>query len=68
MRKYKSVGANKIVDEYERKYVRLEFITENNYNFSYFRHTGQWHLVAENCSLETCLQMINENGNFQPLL
>ena len=66
--KYKSENPNRIVDEYERKYLRLEFISENNFNFSYYRHTGAWHLVAENCSLETCLQMINENGNFQPLL
>lgn len=66
--KYKSENSNRIVDEYERKYLRLEFISENNFNFSYFRHTGAWHLVAENCSLEKCLHMINENGNFQPLL
>ena len=66
--KYKSEGENRIMDEYERKYLRLEFIDKNNFNFSYFRHTGQWHLVDENCALKKCLEMINENGNFQPLL
>ena len=65
--KYKSENSNRIVDEYERKYLRLEFVSENNFNFSYFRHIGVWHLVAENCTLEKCLQMINENPNFQPL-
>ena len=66
--KYKSEGENKILDEYERKYLRLEFVDENHFKFAYFRHTGQWHLVDENCTLQKCLEMINENPNFQPLL
>lgn len=66
--KYIHEGENRISKEHERKYLRLEFINENSFNFSYYRHTGQWHLVKENCTLEKCLQMINENGNFQPIL
>ena len=65
--KYKAEYANRIADEFEYKFVRLEFIADNQLNFSYFRHTGQWHLVDENLSLEACLKMMNENPNFQPL-
>ncbi len=65
--KYKAEYADRIADDFEYKFVRLEFIDENKFNFSYFRHTGQWHLVDENLSLEACLKMINENPNFQPL-
>ncbi len=65
---YKSENENRISDEYARKYLRLEFISENNFNFSYFRHISQWHLVAENVTLAECLKMINENPNFRPLI
>ncbi|MBY0481189.1 MAG: hypothetical protein K2Q21_07530 [Chitinophagaceae bacterium] len=43
-KKYKSESENRIADEFETKFVRLEFISENNFNFSYFRHTdnGIW--------------------------
>ena len=64
--KYKAVFENRLADEFETKFVRLEFISENNFNFSYFRHTGQWHLVIENISLTECLEMMNDNPNFQP--
>lgn len=65
--KYKAVFENSLTDEFEIKIVRLEFIAENNFNFSYFRHTGQWHPVAKNITLEDCLEMINANPNFRPM-
>ncbi|MDD3877140.1 MAG: hypothetical protein PHT69_10990 [Bacteroidales bacterium] len=65
--KYKAEYANRIADDFERKFLRLEFVADNQFNLSYFRHTGQWYLVNENLSLETCLKMINENPLFQPL-
>ena len=65
--KYKSESENRIADEFETKFVRLEFISKNNFNFSYFRHTGQWHLVTENSTLEDCLEMIIGNPNFRPM-
>lgn len=65
--KYKSEAENRIADEFETKFVRLEFISENNFTFSYFRHTGQWYLVTENNTLEDCLKMIIDNPNFRPI-
>jgi hypothetical protein len=50
--KNKAEYENRRFDEFETKFVRLEFIAENSFNFSYFRHIGQWHLVAENVNLE----------------
>lgn len=62
-----SESGGKITGEFETKFVRLAFVSENNFNFSYFRHTGQWHLVIENISLGDCLEMIIGNPNFQPI-
>jgi len=66
--KYKAEFENRLADEFETKFARLEFISEDNFNFSYFRHTGQWHVVIENITLKHCLEMIIQNPDFQPLL
>ncbi len=65
--KFKSESPNRIADEFEEKFVRLTHRGENSFDFSYFRHTGQWFLVAESLSLEDCQEMILSNPNFQPL-
>jgi hypothetical protein len=65
--KYKVVFENRLADEFETKFVRLEFVSKNNFKFSYFRHTEKWHVVTENITLEECLEMIIGNPNFRPL-
>ena len=64
--KYKSEHENRIADEFEAKIVRMKYVGKDRFNFSYFRHTGQWHLVAEALSLKDCKEMILSNPNFQP--
>jgi hypothetical protein len=57
---------NFIAKEVEHKFARLERITDNTYNLSYFRHTGQWWQVFEEQSLESCLESIKTNPIFYP--
>jgi len=65
--KFKSEHPNRLVDEFEEKFVRLKFTGNNQFEFSYFRHTGQWFLVAEGLTMEDCRDMILSNPNFQPI-
>jgi len=65
--KYKSEHPNRIQDEFEMKFVRLTCMGKNKFDFSYFRHTGQWHLVAEGLTMEECKDMILSNPVFQPI-
>lgn len=65
--KFKSEHPNRLMDEFEVKFVRLKYTGKNQFDFSYFRHTGQWHLVAENLTLDECKEMILSNPNFQPI-
>ena len=58
---------NNLAKEYEYKFVRLKFNGNNKFDFSYFRHTGQWHLVADDLTKEECLEMITGNPVFHPL-
>jgi hypothetical protein len=63
----KSEHPNRIADEFEIKFVRLEFLAKDCYSFSYFRHTGQWSLVTTGLSLQDCLDLMQDNPNFQPI-
>ncbi len=65
--KFKAEHPNRIADEYEAKFVRLKYTGKDQFEFSYFRHTGQWHLVTSGLPLEQCKEMILENPAFQPM-
>ncbi|NQV01519.1 MAG: hypothetical protein HQ542_02655 [Bacteroidia bacterium] len=65
--KYKSEGENRIADEFEVKFVRLEYIGRDKFKLSYFRHTEQWFQVATDLTLQDCLDMMREIPTFQPI-
>ncbi|MFH1160744.1 MAG: hypothetical protein V1733_07335 [bacterium] len=65
--KYKSEEPNRIADEFEVKFVRLEYVGRDKFNLSYFRHTEQWFLVATDLTLQDCLEMMQDNPVFQPI-
>lgn len=65
--KFKSEHPNRLADEFEVKFVRLKFTGKNQFELSYFRHTGQWYFVADGLTLEDCRDMILSNPVFQPI-
>jgi len=65
--KFKSEHPDRIKPEFEESFVRLEYLESDNFNFSYFRHTGKWFPVAYNLSLNDCFKMIEDNPNFHPI-
>ena len=64
---FKSEHPNRRADEFEVKFTRLQYVGKNQFDFSYFRHTGQWHVVARGLSMEECREMILSNPVFQPI-
>ena len=65
--KYKSEHPNRIKDEYEMKFLRLKYSGKNNFELSYFRHTGVWQLVMDELTLDDCKEMILTNPVFHPI-
>jgi hypothetical protein len=66
--KYKSERENRIVDEFEVKFLRLKFIEKNLFELSYFRHTGQWQTVVPfGMTCQDCKEMILSNPVFHPI-
>jgi hypothetical protein len=64
--KLKSENPNRILDEFEVRFVRLQYLKPDNFSFAYYRHTGQWHVVADFLTLNECREMILSNPLFQP--
>lgn len=65
--KYKSDDENRIADEFEVKFVRLEYKGHDLFNLSYLRHTEQWFLIATDLTLRDCLNMMKNVPTLQPI-
>jgi hypothetical protein len=59
--KYKGEHKNRILDGFETKFARLEFVEKNTYNLAYFRRTWQWWTVNYNVTPEYCFENIKNN-------
>lgn len=62
--KFKAEYPNRILDEFENKFARLEFVEPNKYNLAYYRHTGQWWTVENDVMAEYCFKNIKDNPLF----
>lgn len=62
--KYKAEYQNRIHDEFETKFARLEYIDNDKFNLAYFRHTGQWWTIDENVTDYYCFKTIKDNPLF----
>jgi hypothetical protein len=64
--KYACPSPNAISPFFEIGFVRFEYISEEQYNLSYMRHTEQWCPIEFSLSLEECFIAIKTNPFFQP--
>lgn len=64
--KYCSPGPNALSRSFEASFARLQYAGSRRFNLAYFRHTGEWHEVAQLLSLEKCLSWIKNGGIFSP--
>ena len=65
--KYKSESPNRIVDEFEEKFVRLKITNKDKFDISYMRHTGKWFSIAFGLTLNECLKMIENTPTLHPI-
>lgn len=64
--KYHCPCPNDLFPSFEGKFMRLEYVGENQYNLSYMRHTEQWWEIKQGISLEACLKTMREYPLLQP--
>lgn len=65
--KFKSEAENRIADEFDVKFVRLEYLRNDRFNLSYLRHTEQWFMIAMDLTLQDCLNMMKDIPTLQPI-
>jgi hypothetical protein len=64
--KYRCPAPNCISEFFEARYTRLEYTADGTYTMAYMRHTGKWHEVFHNLSLDECLKTIEQTPIFRP--
>ena len=58
---------NKLDPEFDSPFARIEFVSEDRFDLSYFRHTGQWWTVYRGVSLAEALSLLETEGIFHPV-
>ena len=59
-------GPNATAPSFDDKFARLEYVSEDRFNLAFMRYTGQWVEIAYDISLDESLEMIKDDGLFQP--
>jgi hypothetical protein len=63
---YACPGPNALAPTFESKFARLEYVGPDRFNLSYMRHTDEWWEVHQGLTLDQCLELIRDDGLFQP--
>ena len=53
--------------EFDSPFARLEFVSRDRFDVSYFRHTGQWSTVFRGVSLSEALSLLETEAIFHPV-
>ena len=64
--KYACPGPNAISPFFEDNFTRLAYMADGRFNLAYMRHTGKWHEVFTDLSLDEALDDIREQPFFHP--
>ena len=62
--KYAVHGPNAMAPFFEAKQARMEYVGGRNFNLADMRHTGEWHELEQDLSLEECLKRILPNSHY----
>ena len=58
---------NAIEPQFDAPFARLEYVGEDRFDLSYFRHTGQWWTVYCGVPLAEALRLFETEGIFHPI-
>ena len=58
---------NALDPEFDSPFARLEYVSRDRFDLSYFRHTGQWWTVHRGVSLAEALSLLETEGIFHPV-
>jgi hypothetical protein len=67
MQRYRSDAPNRIRDEFNAPFVRIDYIGPDNFDLFWMRHNDQWHPVAQGLTLKQAFEMMIDIPTLHPL-
>ncbi len=67
IQRFRSDHEDALEPEFDSPFARLEYVSHDRFDLSYFRHTGQWWTVHRGVSLAEALSLLETEGIFHPI-
>lgn len=67
IQRYRCGHPDSTVPEFDAPFARLEYVSRDRFDVSYFRHTQTWHCLYQFIPLAEALKHIEENVLLQPV-
>ncbi len=67
IQRYRSDRDDAFEPEFDSPFARLEYVSRDRFDLSYFRHTGRWWTVYRGVSLAEALSILETEGIFHPV-
>ncbi len=67
IQRFRSDREDALEPEFDSPFARLEYVSRNRFDLSYFRHTGRWWTVYRSVSLAEALSLLETEGIFHPV-
>jgi hypothetical protein len=63
---YACPGPNSLSPSFERKFARMQYVSDGKFNLAFMRHTGQWVELYEGLSVDECMKASRDGPWFVP--
>ena len=67
IQRFRSDREDALEPEFDSPFARLEYVSRDRFDLSYFRHTGRWWTVYRGVSLAEALSLLETEGIFHPV-
>ena len=67
MQRYRSDAPNRIRDEFETPFVRIDYLGPDNFDIYWMRHNDQWHPVFHGVTLKQAFELMIDVSTLHPL-
>lgn len=67
MQRFRSDAPNRLRDEFDRPFARLDFMGADRFDIYWMRHNDQWCLVHQGATLKEALQLLINIPTLHPL-
>jgi hypothetical protein len=67
IQRFRSDRPERIADEFEAPFARLEYVSPDRFDISWHRHTGEWFRLHRSVTLAEALRLMESEGILHPV-